>query len=153
MLFFLCKELMIMNPEKERISELLEQLWQNGNYDEAIQQLKQISTEDSSIIWKVLQEVKDYQSRCKIVQALREIGLPNAVPQLVELIKKDKSDSVRREAAFVLGRIGTREAIQALLNLLKDSKNDKNQRNAQLALSKFGLKGAIPELITLFKIS
>lgn len=73
-----------------------------------------------------------------IIYALKEIG-DVAVPELVDLLKRSSSSSVRESVIALLGEIGNKEAVSALFEVLtKDDSNSEVRTSAIYALGKVG---------------
>lgn len=61
--------------------------------------------------------------RAEAAKALGEIGSPEAVPSLCNILKKDKNPYVRYRAAWALGEIGGEKSLSALKKALKREKD------------------------------
>jgi len=86
--------------------------------------------------------------------AIRSSDVKEAVPKLMELVKKDKDASVRKEAALALGKVDPdpNEAVPILMDALKDKAVPVRVAAAQ-ALGELGpaAKEAVPTLRELQK--
>jgi HEAT repeat protein len=120
--------------------------------DQAERVLGKIGPAAKEAVPALIEEMK-HRKNMFIIHALGEIGSPEAVPTLTELLK-DPDPSLRQSTAFALGQIGpgSKEAIPSLLEALKD-KNDEVRTGAIMALKqiKVDAKTAMPFLLETLK--
>ncbi|MHA1212805.1 MAG: HEAT repeat domain-containing protein [Candidatus Heimdallarchaeota archaeon] len=96
-------------------------------------------------IVKLLGELKSRkkETREKAVDKLALAQDPLAIPDLINILDKDKEGSVRRRAALALGRIESEDSFEALYNAMLTDKDEETRRNAAIALGNFGDERAI----------
>lgn len=85
--------------------------------------------------------------------ALGQIGDANAVPSLLEVLKRKDDPLVRSEAAKALGIIGDPSSLKILLTLLRKDENRFIRYHAVTSLGRIGDKKAIKNLQKIFKES
>ena len=89
--------------------------------------------------------------RGNVAMALGEIGSPEAVKPLINLLNdKNEEERARGYAAEALGKIGSSEAIKPLINLLNDKNEDQSIRyKAVVALGEMDTSEIVTFLINL----
>ena len=66
---------------------------------------------------------RNKKSREEAVDQLALAQNPQTIPDLIQVLKKDREGSVRRRAALALGRIGSEECVDALYEAAKEGYN------------------------------
>ncbi|MFH1226471.1 MAG: HEAT repeat domain-containing protein [Planctomycetota bacterium] len=99
---------------------------------------------------ETLRNAESEEERETIARTLGEMGVYEAIPNLIKALNDD-SWLVRRLAAYALGILGAREAIPQLIRILNDDIEDIDTRKkAAHALGNLGAIEAIPHLIKVF---
>jgi len=80
-----------------------------------------------------------------VIFALGELGDARAVPHLVRVLGRNKSERARKSAAKALGMLGSRDAVDALIAALKDT-DFKVRKSAARSLGQIGDRKAVPAL-------
>lgn len=83
-----------------------------------------------------------------MTKALRYLGWPEAVPNLVELVADDSEHPLARiGAAYALGAIGDKSAGQALIAVLDNPKRGPTERRVAIAaIARLDFRDAIPRI-------
>lgn len=88
---------------------------------------------------------EDDKVKDNLIYALGELGDHSAVPVLSRILRKDKSDRLRKCAAKALGMLGSATAVEDLISALNDE-DFKVRKSAARALGQIGDKRAVPAL-------
>jgi len=87
----------------------------------------------------------DWRVRLRATEALGELGMPGAIPRLLEVLTKDPDTAIRQDAARALGKIGDAQAIDPLIQ----ASQDERLRTCVIeALGKIGDRRALPFLLS-----
>lgn len=100
-----------------------------GVQSQAVQALKNIGAPAIPAIVPMLENASSH-TRSIAARTLGQIGLPDAIPLLVAVLKNDGFPYVRCDAAAALGEIGTYDAVFHLAATLKDG--DRSVCNAAM---------------------
>ncbi len=93
----------------------------------------------------------EYDIRKNATFALAQLGSPEAVKPLIELLKNTKETCVCIRAENVLAQLGSPEAVKPLIELLKDTDSDVVRSHAVNVLAQLGVPEAVQQLIELLK--
>ncbi len=93
-------------------------------------------------------EIGGIATRGRAADYLAQLGAKQAVPRLVELLRKDPHDGVRTHAVRALGEIGTADVVGPVRSALED-RSDAVRSWAAHHLGELGDIGAVPKLIAL----
>lgn len=115
--------------------------------DEAISALKNLGHAGLPPLLEVLKD-SDWRVRLRATEALGELGLPGAIPDLLHLLAQDPDTAIRQDAARALGKIGDAEAVDALIQA---SDNDRLRTYAIEALGGIGDRRALGFLLSCVK--
>ncbi len=85
--------------------------------------------------------------RAYATEGLGELGDTNAIPRLIQLLKKDSSHSVRENAVRSLSVLGGNRALVALNEAVRDEQYYNTTYNIILALGKFKDRSSLPFLV------
>jgi HEAT repeat protein len=101
-------------------------------------------TDQEQKVERLIKELQDQDVRVHAAWALGSIGLVDAVPDLIKLLRdQDAGGFVRAIAAWALGSIGSADAVPALTQALQDPEV---RGDATEALVQIG-KDAVPALV------
>jgi len=116
-----------------KLGELVAQSSHETVREAAANALGRIGAEESA--GKLIAALEDEAENVRwfAVESLRKLGAARALPQLAELLRKDKSARVREMAAITLGELGQPAAIPELKNALADE-NERVREKAVAAL-------------------
>ena len=89
--------------------------------DEAVVALKGLG---QASLLPLLESLKDsdWRVRLRATEALGELGLPGAIPDLIDVLTKDPDTAIRQDSARALGKIGDAQAVDALIQASEDER-------------------------------
>ncbi|UCH95557.1 MAG: HEAT repeat domain-containing protein [Candidatus Aminicenantes bacterium] len=90
---------------------------------------------------------KDISVRERAIEALGDIGSPEAIPRLIRVLTTHKESSIRWNAAYAITKIGSNEPIQQLIQVLTTHRESSIRGRAAYVLGAIGSVEAIPHLI------
>ncbi|MEW6086805.1 MAG: HEAT repeat domain-containing protein [bacterium] len=112
-------------------------------------------TKNIKVIPLLLETLNDKHAfvRCKVIEALGEIGDKSVTQNLIKFYKREKDDlRSRREILISLGKIKDEKAVSFLMKEAKNKNNNKEIRIKSIdALGEIGDKKPVKTLITLLK--
>ena len=115
--------------------------------DEAVRALKNLAHASLSPLVEALKN-SDWRVRLRATEALGELGLPGAIPPLLQVLAHDPDTAIRQDAARALGKIADAEAVEALIRAAED---ERLRCCAIEALGKIGDRRALGFLLSCVK--
>jgi len=89
--------------------------------DEAVGALKTLAQASLAPLLEALKNA-DWRIRLRATEALGELGLPEAIPDLLLALDQDPDTAVRQDAARALGKIGNGDSVEALIHAAEDGR-------------------------------
>ncbi|MEC4675176.1 MAG: HEAT repeat domain-containing protein [Nitrospirota bacterium] len=82
--------------------------------DEAVSALKNLGHASLPPLLEAIKD-SDWRVRLRATEALGELGLPGAIPDLLHLLVHDPDTAIRQDSARALGKIGDEQVVDALI--------------------------------------